>query len=130
LDTKMAKVYNKKKYQKRRRALRNNMPKSEVILWSKLKNRQMHGERFLRQYGVDQYVIDFYCPRLKIAIEIDGDSHFMKNAEYRDKVRQEYIERYRIKFLRYTNVDVIDNIDGVCQHIYDEIEEISAHVPN
>jgi very-short-patch-repair endonuclease len=100
------------------------MPKSEVILWSKLKNRQMHGERFLRQYGVDQYVLDFYCPRLKLAIEIDGDSHFMPGAEEQDKARQEYIESFGIQFLRFTNEDVYKNIDGVCQTLYNRIEGI------
>ena len=120
----MQRVYNKKKDQAKRRYLRKNMPKSEVILWSKLKNRQMHGERFLRQYGVDQYVLDFYCPRLKLAIEIDGDSHFMPGAEEQDKARQEYIESFGIQFLRFTNEDVYKNIDGVCQTLYNRIEGI------
>jgi very-short-patch-repair endonuclease len=119
----MAHIYNKKKFQERRRALRNNMPKSEVVLWSKIKNRQIHGERFLRQYGVDQYVLDFYCPRLKLAIEVDGDSHFMPGAEEQDKARQEYIEALGIHFLRFINVDILENIDGVCQRIFDEIEK-------
>ena len=120
----MQRVYNKKKDQAKRRYLRKNMSKSEVILWSKLKNRQMHGERFLRQYGVDQYVLDFYCPRLKLAIEIDGDSHFMPGAEEQDKARQEYIESFGIQFLRFTNEDVYKNIDGVCQTLYNRIEGI------
>lgn len=115
-------IYNRKKEQKKRRYFRKNMPKSEVLLWTKLKNRQMHEERFLRQYGVDQYVLDFYCPRLKLAIEIDGDSHFMPGAEEEDKARQEYIEAYGIRFLRFTNPDMCENLDGVCQMIYEEIE--------
>ena len=106
----------------RRRYLRKNMTKSEILLWTKLKNRKMHGERFLRQYGVDQYVLDFYCPHLKLAIEVDGDSHFMPGAEGHDKVRQEYIETFGIRFLRFTNADVCENLDGVCKIIYDDIE--------
>src|SRR4030067_599652 len=109
----MALVYTKKEMQTRRRSLRKNMPKAEIILWSKLKNRQMHGERFLRQYSVDQYVLDFYCPRLKLAIEVDGDSHFEKDSKEYDKIRQEYIEAFGILFLRFTNDDVYKNIDGV-----------------
>jgi very-short-patch-repair endonuclease len=112
----MAIIYNRKKEQKKRRYLRKNMPKSEVLLWTKLKNHQMHEERFLRQYGVDQYILDFYRPRLKLAIEIDGDSHFMSGAEEQDKIRQEYIESFGIQFLRFTN--------GVCQTVYNKIEEI------
>jgi very-short-patch-repair endonuclease len=117
-------VFNRKKDQEKRRYLRKNMPKSEVLLWTKLKNRQMHEERFLRQYGVDQYVLDFYCPRLKLAIEVDGDSHFMPDAEEQDKARQEYIEAYGIRFLRFTNTDVCENLDGVCQMIFNKVEEI------
>ena len=64
------------------------MPKAEVILWEKLSRKQMHGYKFRRQYGVDQYILDFYCPRLKLAIEIDGDSHFVTGAEDYDKERQ------------------------------------------
>ncbi len=121
----MTLAFNKKIGQNRRRYLRKNMPKSEVILWSKLKNKQMNGERFLRQYGVDQYILDFYCPRLKLAIELDGDSHFMPGAQEQDKARQEYIESFGIRFLRFTNADVCENIDGVCWDIYEEIEKLN-----
>ena len=89
----------------------------------------MHGCKFRRQYSVDQYVIDFYCPEFKIAIEIDGDSHFKTGAEDYDKARQEYIESFGIQFLpaspaggRFTNEDVCKNINGVCQKIYEKIE--------
>jgi very-short-patch-repair endonuclease len=91
----------------------------------------MHGERFLRRYGGDQYILDFCCPRLKLAIEIDSDSHFVIGAEEYDKERQEYIETFGIQFLpaspaggHFTNEDVYTNIDGVCQTFYDKIEEI------
>jgi len=108
----------------RRRALRKSLPESEVILWSKLSRKQMLGYKFRRQYSVDQYVIDFYCPELKLAIEVDGESHYMPGVEEQDKARQEYIEAYGIRFLRFTNPDVCDNLDGVCQMIFQEIETI------
>ena len=56
--------------------LRNNMPKAELILWSTLKSKGLDEYKFRRQYSVAQFVVDFYCPRLKLAIEVDGDSHF------------------------------------------------------
>jgi len=91
----------------------------------------MHGERFLRQYSVDQYVLDFYCPKLKLAIEIDGDSHFIPGAEEQDKARQDYIEAFGIRFLpaspaggRFTNDDIYKNIDGVCQVMYTFVNEM------
>jgi very-short-patch-repair endonuclease len=97
-------------------------------MWKYLSRRQMHGSKFRRQYSVDQYVLDFYCPELKLAIEIDGDSHFMPGAEEQDRTRQEYIEAYEIRFLRFTNADVCENLDGVCQTIYNAIEEIAIIV--
>ncbi len=120
----MTESFNKKEMQARRRILRKNMPASEVILWLKLRNRQMHGERFLRQYSVDQYVLDFYCPHLRLAIEVDGESHLKPDSEEYDKERQDYIEAFGIQFLRFTNDDICKNIDGVCKKIYNKIDQL------
>jgi very-short-patch-repair endonuclease len=122
----MAEHYNIEKLKKRRQTLRNNLSKAEAILWNHLSRKQMLGYKFRRQYSVDQYVIDFYCPRLKLAIEIDGDSHFVSRADERDKARQEHIKAYGFRFLRFTNEDVYKNIDGVCQNIYEEIENLTS----
>ena len=88
----MPQIFNRQCDKQKRRLLRNNMPKAEVQLWFHLKNKRLCGERFLRQYGVDRYVLDFYCPRLKLAIEVDGDSHFTEGAEEYDAERQRVIE--------------------------------------
>jgi very-short-patch-repair endonuclease len=120
----MAEHYNISRLKKRRQVLRKNLSKAEVIMWKHLLNKQMRGYKFRRQYSVDQYVIVFYCPELKLAIEIDGDSHFVPGAEDYDNERQEYIEKYGIHFMRFTNEDVNRNIDGVCQALYDKIEII------
>ena len=108
----------------RRRALRKNLSKAEAIMWIYLSRRQMHRCKFRRQHSVDQYVIDFYCPEMKIAIKIDGDSHFMPGAEEQDKIRQKYIESFGIQFLRFSNEDVCTNIEVVCQDIFNTIEEM------
>ncbi|MCX6141778.1 MAG: endonuclease domain-containing protein [Ignavibacteriales bacterium] len=126
----MTRVFNRKKDQEKRRFLRRNMTKAEVVLWSKLKNRQLLGERFLRQYGVDQYVLDFYCPRLRIAIEVDGDSHFAIGAREYDEQREQHIGTYGIHFLRFTNVDIYNNLDGVLLSILQLVEEQEKHLPN
>jgi very-short-patch-repair endonuclease len=83
----------------------------------------MKGFKFRRQYSVNQYVVDFYCPELKLAIEIDGDSHFNDISEKYDKERQKSIESFGIRFLRFTNIDIYDNIDGVLQTIFEWIKE-------
>jgi very-short-patch-repair endonuclease len=120
----MTKAYNKKSQTPLRRALRRSMSKAEAILWKGLSRRQMHGYKFRRQYGVDQYVLDFYCPRLKPAIEVDGDSHYIAGAEENDLVRQKHIEDFGIEFLRFTDSDVYENIDGVYQVIYEKTEKL------
>jgi very-short-patch-repair endonuclease len=73
METTMAEHYNKSIMTQRRKALRKNLSKAEAIMWNHLSRRQLHGYKFRRQHSVDQYVLDFYCPELKLAIEIDGD---------------------------------------------------------
>ena len=120
----MTKVYNRKTELKRRKALRKNMPEAEIILWSKLKGKQISGYKFRRQYGVGSYVIDFYCPKLKLAIEVDGMSHFQPGSETRDNERQKFIENYDIQFLKCINTDIYENLDGVIEKIGETIHEI------
>jgi len=83
----MPKHFNKKEMQERRRQLRRNMTYSEKLVWIYLRKKQMH-IRFLRQYSIDNYVVDFYSPKLKLAVEIDGDVHNepeKKNMTSKDK---------------------------------------------
>jgi len=97
--------------------LRKNMPKAEVILWSKLKGKGLDNYKFRRQYSVGKFVIDLYCPKLKLAIEVDGDSHYVEGAKERDRERQIIIETFGITFLRFNNREVHKNIDSVLNKI-------------
>jgi len=121
----MTKHFNKKLEKAKRRYLRNKATPAEKLVWIYLRNRQVKGVRFLRQYSVDPYVIDFYCPELKLAIEIDGDSHFAdkKAIEY-DKKREKQIEQFRIVFLRFRNFEVYQNLDKVFEKIEVKVEEL------
>ena len=76
------------------------------MLWAKLKRKNLGGHKFRRQYSINEYVIDFYCPSKRLAIEIDGDSHFQDEAINYDFNRQKYMESFGIKFLRFKNSDV------------------------
>ena len=118
----MTHVYNRTSEKQSRRALRKDMPRAEVLLWSKLRDRQLSGLKLRRQYSVGPYVIDYYCPAARLAVEVDGDSHFGKEAERRDARRQAYVESFGIRFVRCTNLDVYENIEGVLQ----EIERVGA----
>jgi len=82
------------------------------------------GVRFRRQYSVGRYVIDFYCPELKLAIEVDGESHFREGAEEYDTFRQQQIEYYGIRFLRFMNSEVYNNLHGVLETIYQTVTDM------
>ncbi len=118
----MAKIFNNNAVKGKRRSLRKQMPPAEVALWQVLRNKQANGHKFRRQYSVEQYILDFYCPSAKLAIEIDGDSHFNETAIKADKIRQKAIEDMGIEFLRFTNHDIHENLEGV-------FEKILKHLP-
>ncbi len=109
----MTRLYNKSTETLKRKNLRSNMPPAEVILWSQLKGRQIGGYKFRRQYSVEKFVVDFYCPELKLAIEIDGESHFVEGAVERDEERQRIVESTGIRFVRFTNRDIYEKLHGV-----------------
>ncbi|MBI3005080.1 MAG: DUF559 domain-containing protein [Ignavibacteriales bacterium] len=120
----MTEVFNRTTQKPVRRMLRKSMPKAEIMLWSRIRRKQIHGQRFRRQYSVESFVVDFYSPALKLAIEIDGDSHTDKTRNF-DLERQSAIESYGISFLRFTNEDIYENLDGVVDVIYETIERLT-----
>lgn len=129
-DNLITHIFNKTAEKEKRRRLRKKTSLSEKIVWTYLRRRQILGERFLRQFSVNFYVLDFYCPHLRLAIEIDGDSHFInQDAIDYDKERQEYIENLGIKFLRFRNEVVNQTNDFVISVIIDEVKELQKRNP-
>jgi len=106
------------------------MTKAEKLLWEKLKSQQLENCKFRRQYSVDKFVIDFYSPEIKLAIEVDGDSHFQDGAVEYDAERQTFIESVGINFLRFTNDDVYYNLEGVIEVIAGKIQSLRIDPPN
>ena len=102
------------------------MPLAEMTLWHVLRSRKLNGHKFRRQYSVGRYVLDFYCPSAKLAIEVDGDSHFSEAAIKSDAVRQKTIEELGIRFLRFTNFDVYENLDGVVEKILKDLPPLPS----
>lgn len=113
----MTQFFNKSQEKEKRRRLRAEMPPAEIALWSRLRRKLVCGYKFRRQYSVGPYVIDFYCPALRLAGEIDGESHFVSVGNDYDDQRQAFIESFGIRFLRFTNRDVYDNLGGVLETI-------------
>src|SRR5262245_17130771 len=99
----MTQFFNRTDDKQKRRTLRNNMPKAEVVLWSRLQRRQLLGCRFRRQHSVGIYVLDFYSPEARLGIELNGDSHFQEGAVEHDERRRKSIESFGIKILRFLN---------------------------
>jgi very-short-patch-repair endonuclease len=88
--------------------MRSEMTLAEVCLWKKIRGRQCGGLRFLRQYVMGQYILDFYCPAMLVTIEVDGDIHLHPDVATRARGRQQAIEEERrIHFLRLTNKEAI-----------------------
>lgn len=110
--------------------LRKNMTLSEVLLWQELKSKQMLGYDFDRQRPVDNYIVDFYCKDLMLAIEIDGDSHTYEDVSINDEIRQRRLESLGVRFLRYDDIDIKQNMGFVLNDIYAWIKENEEPTPN
>jgi len=101
-----------------RQNLRCNMSKPEALVWNRLRNGQVNGLKFRRQYGVGKYILDFYCTKIRFAIEIDGNSHYLGDKIDQDSERAKYLSSRNIRVLRFTNLEVMENLDGVICNIY------------
>ncbi|MFN5515808.1 MAG: endonuclease domain-containing protein [Cyanobacteriota bacterium] len=99
------------------RQLRKNMTAGEAKLWQSLKNKQMLGFDFDRQRPIDQFIVDFYCKDLMLAIEIDGSSHDGEQAQLRDKERQNRLEALGVTVLRFTESEALFNTEIVLTKI-------------
>jgi len=105
--------------------LRKNMTLAEIILWKKLKDRRIFKVKFRRQHPINFFIVDFYCHEYKLVIETDGDIHNdIEKAEY-DIGRTAELERYGIKVIRFTNEQVIHNLDLVIIEISNVIFELT-----
>ena len=105
------------------KALRKNMTLSEVLLWDELKQKKILGFDFDRQRPIDEFIVDFYCKDLQLAIEIDGDSHDSEEAFEKDRKRQKRLETLGVRFLRFDDLEVKNDMNNVLRTIEHWIEE-------
>ena len=110
------------------RELRNNSTLAEVLLWNHLKRRKMLGYQFMRQKPMHHFIVDFYCSKLKLVIEIDGESHWLRFGE--DRRRQEYLEQIGVHFLRFSDLAVKKDIANVLTSIEGWIRKNERQPPN
>jgi very-short-patch-repair endonuclease len=125
----MTQLYNLEKYKFLRRKLRQDITVSEKIFWRRLRDRRFN-YKFRRQYSVGKYIIDFYCPQLRLAIEIDGATHETKEQLENDRLKEEFLKSHNIILKRYLNVDLKENIGAVMDDLYNFIEKITSPHPS
>ena len=99
------------------RVLRKNSTDVERRLWSKLRRKNLDGFQFYRQRIIVNYIVDFYCPRAKLVIEVDGGQHYYGKTQNDDLKRDEYLNSIGIKVLRFSDRDVLKNMDGVLESV-------------
>jgi very-short-patch-repair endonuclease len=105
--------------------LRDNPTQAEKILWEQLKNKGLFKLRFKRQHPIDIFIADFYCHQYKLVIEVDGEIHNNPDNKEYDEGRQIEMEKYGIKILRFSNREVLENINNVISRIKQEINSLS-----
>ena len=108
-------MYNDQQQKLRRQELRKNQTEAEKILWQKIRNRKMNNLKFQRQYGVGPYILDFFCPQIRLAVELDGDYH-QNEVDY-DKERELFLQDKDIKVIRFWNEEVLNNLGSVLKKI-------------
>jgi len=94
------------------------MTDAEILLWSKLRSKQLKGYQFYRQKIIGSYIADFYCPKAKLVIEVDGSQHYGTDGKRKDKIRDDFMTREGVAVLRFSDREVLGNLDVVLEKIW------------
>jgi len=99
------------------------MTLAERKLWSHIRRKQINGLQFYRQFIIGNYIVDFYCPKAKLVIEVDGGQHFTDEGKESDESRDAYLNSIGFRVLRYNNHEVLANIEGVVSNLMNILSE-------
>ena len=94
------------------------MTDAENMLWSKVRRKQLKGYPFYRQKIIGKYIVDFYCPKANLVIELDGGQHYSEAGQEKDRARNNVLREMGIIVLRFSDRDIFENIDGVTERIW------------
>ena len=112
------------------RELRKKLTESESVLWSQLRGKQLLGIQFYREKPIGQYIVDFFAPRAKLVVEVDGSQHMEENHLQRDENRDKYLTGLGLKVLRFNSRVVLIETDGVMEVIYRTMgEQLNSEIP-
>ena len=106
-----------------KRKLRTEMTSAEKRLWLRLRGKQMNGLKFRRQHGIGHYIVDFYCPKERLVIEVDGDVHAYGEQIVREKEREDYLKALGLQIIRYRNWDILTNLEGVVEDLFKQVSK-------
>ena len=123
-------LYNNQSLKNRRKELRKNQTEAEKLLWSKIKNKQLGAYKFFRQYSVGVYILDFYCPLLRLGIELDGDYHKKEEIKIYDTERERFLFGNFIKIIRFKNEEVINSIENILNIILEHAKLLNKYYEN
>jgi len=116
-------IRNDPSLKERRRQLRKDQTEAEKALWKCVRGRQVQGLKFLRQYSVGPYILDFYCPALKLAVELDGGQHNEAEIREYDEARSDFLHAQGIRLLRFWNHEVLQQSEAVLLKIAEEVKD-------
>ena len=112
------------------RKLRKKQTDAERKLWTMLYNRQLSGVKFRRQFPIGGYIVDFYCPEHKLGIEADGGQHYGDKGKRQDGLRTKELAKCGVKIVRFSDLDILNNINGVYEVIQGEINDARSCSPS
>ena len=105
------------------RRLRSNQTEAEKKLWSILRNRQLGGIKFRRQFSIGNYILDFYAPEYGVGVEADGGQHYDARGIDRDEIRKRELSKIGVDLLRFGDHEILTNISGVCEAIQEALKK-------
>jgi very-short-patch-repair endonuclease len=118
--------YDKRLVEKARENRKNPTPAEKKMWFGVLGNKAFQNLKFTRQKPLDRFIVDFYCSKRMLAVEIDGDSH-AEQKDY-DRIRTERLGQYGIHVIRYTNTDVMQNLEGVYKDLWERVEKLGKRI--
>lgn len=121
--------FNNKLLKNRRRELRINQTEAEGKLWEFIRSRKLNGFKFYRQFSIGGHVLDFYCPKIRLGIELDGNLHVEKEKILYDEDRTRILQSSNIQIIRFWNNDVLDNIETVLGKINNALDQEGSIPP-
>jgi len=103
------------------RQLRKDMTDAERLLWSRIRAKQLKGHQFYRQKIVGDYIVDFYCSKSKLVLEVDGGQHYSVEGREKDGARDDYLTSLGLTVLRFSDREIFANLDGVIEEIWEHL---------